>query len=181
MSRSTDPASAPVRVPGRAFEILLGWAERRDPALRTVLRGLGYDGATEEYDLAVWVRALEVSAARVFPSEEPGAAHRQLGRGLAEGFLGSVIGGAMGAMIPGMGAERFLAQLPRFLKVVRPDFETTMSAEADRCWRVEVSGSALLPELLAGTLERAMEVAGAPAKVEVAEVHPDGYRLRVSW
>lgn len=181
MSKSTDPASAPVRVPARAFEILLGWAERRDPALRTVLVGLGYDGAAADYDLATWIRALEVAAARASPGAPPEVALRSLGRGLADGFLGSVIGGAIGAMVPGMGAERLLAQMPRFLKVLRPDFETRVSAEDVRRWRIEVSGSALLPELLAGTLERAMEIAGAPAGVEIAEAHDGHYALRVSW
>jgi uncharacterized protein (TIGR02265 family) len=170
-------------VPRRSFDALFLRALSPSPALAGALRELGYspEEPREEYPLHVWCQALELTRQDVYGTLEPAEGYRRLGERFADGFHDTLLGRVFATSVARLGPERYLLRLPTFMRTTRAGLTAVVQANGPGDWTVDVTDSQPLPEFVAGTIERTLQVAGAMARVEVARADVDGYQLSVRW
>lgn len=180
---STPPA---VRVPASVFEGLFvrGLKTEADSRLAKGLEALGYRMKQPEMDYPVqlWQRVVTLARQEVFPELGDEEAYRQVGRQLVTGFAETFIGRVAAVALPMIGPARALERVPRYLAMMgRTDIEVSLSPVGDRGRRLHLKDRYNRPDLMAGGLERMMELASAQPRITVEERSAEGYRLLVRW
>lgn len=166
------------------FEGLFDRVLRPQGAFAEALRAAGYDPERRrsEYPTRLWHACLELARAHVYPGLTRDEAYHQLGRGLAQGYLSTMIGALVASTLPLWGPEGLLRSLHRIWARGQPDVLVVTERMGTRHWRVLMKGRDVEPHLGAGTLERGLERTGARGvRCEVVEGSSTRFELRVTW
>ncbi|MCP3102898.1 DUF2378 family protein [Myxococcus sp. K15C18031901] len=181
------PVEQPPPLPRVSSSVLEGLFVRglkADDRLLRELEALGYDVRRPEvdYPIPVWQRAVTLAREHVFATLGDEEAYRQLGRTVVEGFAQTLLGRVAAVALPMIGPARAIERIPRYLGMMgRPDIEVTTTSVGERGRRLTLTDRYNRPDLMAGGLERMMELANAQPRITVEERSPEGYRLLVRW
>ncbi|WP_338863951.1 DUF2378 family protein [Myxococcus stipitatus] len=185
LRRHLEPAAPPVpRVPSSVFEGLFVRGLKATGRLVQELEALGYDIKKPEvdYPIQLWQRAAALARQEVFGDLSDEEAYRQVGRTLVNGFAETLVGRVAAVALPMIGPARAAERIPRYLSMMgRSDIAVTMTSVGERGRRLLLTDRYNRPELMAGGLERMLELANAQARITVEERSSDGYRLLVRW
>ncbi len=187
MSTPRRPVAPPVpapRVPSSVLEGLFVRGLKAEGRLARELEALGYDMKKPEmdYPIQLWQRVVALARQEVYPELGDEEAYRQLGRKLTSGFAETLVGRVAAVALPMIGPVRALERVPRFLAMMgRGDVEVTLSPVGDKGRRIHLTDRYNRPDLMAGGLERMMELAQVQPRITVEERSPEGYRLLVRW
>ncbi|MCP3144418.1 DUF2378 family protein [Pyxidicoccus xibeiensis] len=189
MTHSRRPAEVPPsspRVPASVFEGLFvrGLKAEAEGRLARELVALGYDMKRPEldYPIQLWQRVTALARQDVYPELGDEEAWRQLGRQLVVGFAETFIGRVAAVALPMIGPARAMERVPRYLAMMgRTDVEVTLSPVGDRGRRVYLTDRYNRPDLMAGGLERMLELTSVQPRITVEERSAEGYRLLVRW
>ncbi|NPC87272.1 DUF2378 family protein [Pyxidicoccus fallax] len=171
-------------MPASAFEGLFVRALKAEGRLAQELEALGYRMKQPEMDYPVqlWQRAVALARQEVYPELSEEEAYRQLGRRFITGFAETLIGRMAAVALPMIGPVRALERVPRYLAMMgRPDIEVTLTPAGDRGRRLYLTDRYNRPDLMAGGLERMLELASVQPRITVEERSAEGYRLLVRW
>lgn len=167
------------------FEALFVEALRpRDAVFLAELRRAGFDPSylQPEYPLDVFVRCLEVARRRLFGDRPPDGAFRALGHALADGAFSVKSLRLLGVALPMFGPERCLESAVCWTWLGALRFSLAATRERPGSCRLDLAGPDDVPaELLAGVVERVLEKGEVHAQVEIGELRPSAFTLRVSW
>ncbi len=177
------PQPAP-RVPAAVFEGLFVRGLKAEGRLAQELEALGYHMKKPEmdYPIALWQRAVTVARQVVYAGLGEEDAHRQLGRQLVTGFAETLIGRVAAVALPMIGPASALERMPRYLAMMgRSDIGVTRTPVGDRGRRIHLTDRYNRPDLMAGGLERMLELTSVQPRITVEERSAEGYRLLVRW
>lgn len=181
------PQETPVllpRVPASVFEGLFIRGLKAEGRLAAELAVLGYDMKKPEldYPIQLWQRATALARQEAYPELGEELAYRQLGRQLTTGFAETFIGRVAAVALPMIGPVRALERLPRYMVMMgRPDVEVAQTPVGERGCRLQMKDRYNKPDLMAGGLERMLELTHVQPRITVEERNPEGYRLLVRW
>jgi uncharacterized protein (TIGR02265 family) len=118
------------------FESLFVRALEVDPKLKAALKpvGLDLDRPEPKYPETVLSAALDVAAQHVSPNRPRDEARRALGRRAGAQYFHTLIGMVVAPAMSLLGAERFMASLPR-RATVGGDAQTRTEKLGERQWR----------------------------------------------
>ncbi|MBZ4421067.1 DUF2378 family protein [Myxococcus sp. RHSTA-1-4] len=179
----TTPPPAP-RVPASVFEGLFVRGLKAEGRLARELEALGYHMKQPEmdYPIQLWQQVVALARREVYAGLGEEDAYRQIGRQLVNGFAETLIGRVAAVALPMVGPARALERLPRYLGMMgRTDVEMTLSAVGERGRRLHLTDRYNRPDLMAGGLERMLELASVQPRITVEERSAEGYRLLVRW
>lgn len=182
--RPVEPPLPAVRVPSSVLEGLFVRGLKAEGKLARELEALGYDMKRPEmdYPIQLWQRVVALARQEAYPELGDEEAYRQLGRKVTEGFAQTLVGRVAAVALPMIGPVRALERVPRFLAMMgRPDVEVTLSPVGDKGRRIHLTDRYNRPDLMAGGLERMMELAQVQPRITVEERSTEGYRLLVRW
>ncbi len=177
------PQPAP-RVPAAVFEGLFVRGLKAEGRLARELEALGYHMKKPEmdYPIALWQRAVTLARQEAFASLGEEDAYRQLGRQLVVGFAETLIGRVAAVALPMIGPARAMERVPRYLALMgRTDIHVTLTPVGDRGRRIHLTDRYNRPDLMAGGMERMLELTSAQPRITVEERSAEGYRLLVRW
>ncbi|MCY1020367.1 DUF2378 family protein [Pyxidicoccus sp. MSG2] len=187
MSSQRRPQETPVptpRVPASVFEGLFVRGLKAEGRLVSELAALGYDLKKPEmdYPIQLWQRVTTLARQEVYPELGEETAYRQLGRVLVSGFAETFVGRVAAVALPMIGPLRALERIPRYLSLMgRTDVVVTLTPVGDRGRRIYFTDRYNRPDLMAGGLERMLELTSVQPRITVEERGPEGYRLLVRW
>lgn len=187
MSSHRRPLETPLptpRVPASVFEGLFVRGIKAEGRLAAELAALGYDMKKPEmdYPIHLWQRTVTLARQAVYAELGEEEAYRQLGRQLVVGFSETFIGRVAAVALPMIGPLRALERVPRYLAMMgRTDIEVTLSPVGERGRRIHLTDRYNRPDLMAGGLERMLELTSVQPRITVEERSPEGYRLLVRW
>lgn len=148
------------------------------------LRATGFDPSEvrPHYPMQVWTACLDLAWRHLYPESSRDEAWVRLGRRFIEGYFQTIIGGAIGAVLPFMSVARFVERIPWFLRTGLGG----SSAEADligpRSATLTMTGPHARASLfLSGVLEVCFERLGARGTFKATELGGDLSRLEISW
>lgn len=182
--RSVDTVQPAPRVPASVFEGLFVRGLKAEGRLAQELEALGYHMKKPEmdYPIALWQRAVALARQEVHAGLGEEEAYRQLGRKLAMGFAETLIGRVAAVALPMIGPTRALERVPRYLAMMgRPDIEVTLTPVGERGRRIYLTDRYNRPDLMAGGLERMLELTSVQPRITVEERSAEGYRLLIRW
>lgn len=182
--RPVDTAQLAPRVPASVFEGLFVRGLKAQGRLAQELEALGYHMKKPEMDYpnALWQRAVALARQEVYPELGEEEAYRQLGRQLVTGFAETLIGRVAAVALPMVGPARALERVPRYLTMMgRTDIEVTLSPVGERGRRIHLMDRYNRPDLMAGGLERMLELTSVQPRINVEERSAEGYRLLIRW
>ncbi|MGV3624966.1 MAG: DUF2378 family protein [Archangium sp.] len=172
-------------IPGKLVEGLFNKVLAPDvsPALKTQLAEAGVDLSAPPpptYSRATWYRAIELTAASVFPSDAPPEQLRKLGSHIIESLqTRGIIKGAWLSMARLMGPRRALRQAMDFLDRSPVKLEITERSKTE--FEIYVDDPEQ-PEFLAGLLQRAITLLGGKdAAVSPLLPRPGASVFRATW
>jgi uncharacterized protein (TIGR02265 family) len=176
-----SPAS--IYVAGNMFEGLFVRGLPPEPSFHGDLKAVGVDveRLLPQYPIKVWNEALDMARLHFFPGHTQQQADWQLGRLFTQGFLDTLIGRAVGAVLPMLGPARMLERSQRNISVARPDVRVTIQVvgKTERCLLFE--NLAPRPDFTAGCTEAGLERGRVKAQVTVEDRKATSYVLRVRW
>jgi uncharacterized protein (TIGR02265 family) len=176
-------APAIIYTAGNMFEGLFVRGLPPEPSFHADLKAVGVDveRLLPRYPIKVWLDAIAVARRHFFPGHTQQQADWQLGRLFTQGFLDTLIGRAVGAVLPMLGPARMLERSQRNISVGRPDIRVTIQVvgETERCLLFEDAEP--LPDFGAGCTEAGLERGRAKAQVTVEDRQATSYVLRVRW
>ncbi|MCE9671916.1 DUF2378 family protein [Myxococcus stipitatus] len=182
------PAEPPLpvapRIPSSVLEGLFVRGLKADERLLQAVEALGYDPRRPEvdYPVEVWQRAVALARQECFAHLGDEDAYRQVGRTVVEGFAQTLLGRVVAVALPMIGPARAIERIPRYLGLMgRPDIEVTCTPVGERGRRLVLTDRYNRPDVVAGGLERMLEVANAQPRITVEERTPERYRLLVRW
>lgn len=149
------------------FESLLqqALADRMTPDLKRKLKEsvhVDLDGALmPAYPAEVWPQTLRLVAAELFPGEEPDEALRKLGHANARGFMNTLVGNALVALLKILGPHRTLERMTRNFRTGNNFMETRLTKVGAADYRIWVSEVQGMPTFLQGVFETALSIVGA--------------------
>jgi uncharacterized protein (TIGR02265 family) len=187
MSSHRRPHETPiptVRVPASVFEGLFVRGLKAEGRLVSELAALGYDIKKPEmdYPIQLWQRVTTLARQELYPELSEEHAYRLLGRQLVTGFAETLIGRVAAVALPMIGPLRALERVPRYLAMMgRTDIAVTLTPVGERGRRIHLTDRYNRPDLMAGGLERMLELTSVQPRITVEERSPDGYRLLVRW
>jgi uncharacterized protein (TIGR02265 family) len=182
--RTFDTPPATPRVPASVFEGLFVRGLKAEGQLARELEVLGYRMKQPEmdYPIVVWQRTVVAARQAVYGELGEEEAYRQLGRQLVTGFAETLIGRVAAVALPMIGPASALERVPRYLAMMgRTDVEVTLTPVGDRGRRIHLTDRYNRPDLMAGGLERMLELACVQPRITVEERSSEGYRLLVRW
>ncbi|WP_163870096.1 DUF2378 family protein [Myxococcus eversor] len=185
LRRPTEqPQPPPPRIPGSVLEGLFVRGLKVSGRFAEELALLGYDIKKPEmdYPIQVWQRTAALARQEAFGELSDEEGYRQVGRTLVNGFAETLVGRVAAVALPMIGPARAAERIPRYLAMMgRADIEITMSPVGERGRRLHITDRYNRPDLMAGGLERMLELANAQPRITVEERSADGYRLLVRW
>jgi uncharacterized protein (TIGR02265 family) len=106
---------------------------RPDSAFADELRAVGFDlrDLKSRYDKDVWTASLDVAARHQYPELERYVAWRQLGRDFIAGYFETMIGRLIAVVLPLTSPERFLQNVPAFVRTGTSGVTTDVDLNAD--------------------------------------------------
>ena len=148
------------------------------------LRRAGFDlrRIQSHYDISIWAACVDVAWRHLYPRQSRDEAWRFLGRRFIEGYFETAIGAVIAAVLPFMGASRFVERVPNFLRTGL----SGSTCEVD----VLGAGHAVLkfvgphPRsaiLMAGVIEVCFERLGERVNCAASELPGDDSLLEVRW
>jgi len=175
------PASHPVA--GNAFQGLFVRALPPEPAFHADLKAVGVDveKLLPQYPLTVWLEAVAVARRHFFPGHTVQQADWQLGRLFTQGFLNTMVGRALGVMLPMLGPARQLDRVERNFALARPDVRITVQVVGESERLLLFKDVAPMADFSGGVIEAGQERAQARAEVTVEDRQATSYVLRVRW
>ncbi|MBZ4394353.1 DUF2378 family protein [Myxococcus sp. AS-1-15] len=179
---STAPAAP--RIPTSVLEGLFVRGLKVSGRLVEALEALGYDIKRPEvdYPVEVFQRAVLLARREVFGELTDEEAYRRVGRTLVDGFASTLVGRVAAVALPMIGPARAAERIPRYLALMgRTDIDVTQTPVGERGRRIVFTDRYNRPDLMAGGLERMMELANAQPRITVEERNVEGYRLLVRW
>jgi uncharacterized protein (TIGR02265 family) len=171
-------------VPASVFEGLFVRALKAEGRLARELEALGYHMKKPEmdYPIQLWQRTVTLARQEVYPELGEEDAYRQLGRQLVMGFSETLIGRVAAVALPMIGPAHALERVPRYLAMMgRTDIEVSLSPVGDRGRRLYLKDRYNRPDLMAGGLERMLELTSVQPRINVEERSAEGYRLLIRW
>jgi uncharacterized protein (TIGR02265 family) len=145
-------------------------------------RGVDVHRLETKYSAEQWVSSQQLAATFAFghlPTEE---AHRQVGRALMQGFLGTLSGRLIAVALPLMSVRQFLLRTPRFMKMGVPVETVSVSEQGERNMRIEVANSVgSRGDVYAGVLEVGIEKLKATPHISVEKEGAGFVALGVRW
>ncbi|MFP2925755.1 DUF2378 family protein [Pyxidicoccus sp. 3LG] len=172
------------RVPVAVFEGLFVRGLKAEGRLVRELAVLGYDLKRPEldYPIQLWQRSVALARQEVYPELGDEEAYRQIGRQLTSGFAETFVGRVAAVALPMIGPARAMERMPRYLAMMgRTDIAVTLSPVGDKGRRVHLTDRYNRPDLMAGGLERMLELTNVQPRITVEERSAEGYRLLVRW
>jgi uncharacterized protein (TIGR02265 family) len=157
-----------------AFEALFIRGVSPPPDLRIALLGIGVDldGLEMRYSSVQWIAAIDLGRSYLFPgAPSVDEAERELGRKFTAGFLRTLPGRLLGAVLPFMTPESIVHRLPRYVRMGRDDLDLAVERLGERLWRIVITDPATArPNFFAGMMEAGLERLSTPSSVEVQEL-----------
>jgi uncharacterized protein (TIGR02265 family) len=140
-----------------------GLSKEMTPALRARLEELGIDVSSIQpaYDNDMVVKAIKLAGATLYPQLQETEALREMGKIFMRGFSGTLMGGALVALMKVIGPRRSLERMERNFRTggnyVQSKF-TSLGKGKAQVWFNDVTGIA---DFYAGIIHRGGEFAGA--------------------
>jgi uncharacterized protein (TIGR02265 family) len=176
-----SPTAHPVA--GSAFQGLFVRALPPEPDFHADLKAVGVDveKLLPQYPVTVWLEALAVARRHFFPGHTVQQADWQLGRLFTQGFLNTMVGRAMGVMLPMLGPARLLDRVERNFAMARPDVRVTVQVVGETERLLLFKDVAPQPDFSGGVIEAGQERARVQAQVTVEDRQATSFVLRVRW
>ncbi len=156
------------------FEGLYMQALQPQGAFKDRLREKGFDldRQRESYPIAVWIDCLDVTSAELYPGQSRAEAWRRIGFLFVDGYLHTLVGRMIGAMLPFMNARRFMGRVPGFMTTGMRGASVTAHWQSANQVLLKIVGvhgstSALMAGVLEGSFAR-MKLTGV--KLEPREL-----------
>lgn len=168
------------------FEALFDKRLKPTDTFAQALISAGYDArkAQPSYSTEVWVRCLAVARQHHYAGSPDAQAYRRLGFEFSEGFLQTIVGGMVGAVLPLLSPLGFLNRLGKYFTMGRNNgglrFEMLESEEGRAL--IEVMNPAGVPgEFVAGIIEMALTRMHLRHTLVVTQTTPYLYRIEATW
>lgn len=184
-SEGGGPASAVGFTDGSVFEALFLRGVDTPADLREALLGIGVDlsALQPRYPSMLWIAAIDLARGYLYPTStslEP--AERELGRKFFAGYLRTVSGKLLGAVLPFMTIASVLHRLPRYVRMGRDDLQIEVREEAPGRVRLLVSDPATArPWFFVGLVEAGLDRLTTPYLLELTSVDAFRFEALVTW
>lgn len=151
------------------------------PDLRIALLGIGVDLDALElrYSSVQWIASIDLARSYLFPNAPSvDEAERELGRKFLSGYLRTMSGRLLGAVLPFMTPEAVVQRLPRYVRMGRDDLDLLIEQRSPTSSRIVVTDPATArPFFFAGMVESGLERLSVPTTVTVTSI--DDLRFEV--
>jgi uncharacterized protein (TIGR02265 family) len=155
------------------------------PALVERLKKSGLDVTQRllpAYPIQVWVDAIDLACAAVYPTLSRDDACHRLGRRIIEGYQQTLIGRALFATLRVIGPRRTLDRVAKSFRTSNNFAEAKLTEETPRRFALWMNEVETNPHLTAGVIERGLELAGAKeVRVTMRSRDHLGCVLECSW
>lgn len=181
------PAPAAPVVYDSAVEgiFLRGLGDRITPSLKAKLRQLGLDldqRLRPAYPRDLWVKALALAVAEVFPGMTKEEGYYRLGELAIYGIGNTMLGRTIVSMAKLLGPRRALLRLPQGFTSVNNFMKMELEERAPNYFRVYLNETYGNPAYVRGALMAAMNIAGAKdPQAVIVEAKGDGVSVDVRW
>jgi uncharacterized protein (TIGR02265 family) len=152
--------------------------------LRAGLVALGIDprNLAPKYRSTLWVQALALYRAHLFPSLPVAAGNRQLGVALARGYGQTISGALLVATLPLLRPQQLLRQWPRFVRMGRTDVTLEVTETGARSADIHSIDPVGVPaELNLGLLDFAFERMKEVPTYRVEGSGPQDVLVHCAW
>ncbi|MBF5045747.1 MULTISPECIES: DUF2378 family protein [Myxococcaceae] len=166
------------------FESLFVRGLEVDAALAADLRAAGFDAQHVQvrYPAQVFTRCVAVAQRRLYPGLSEEAAQRELGHAFVRGFLKTLVGRVIGAMLPLMGPQRLLGRMPEYMRLGDAPLSVKLRELGPHDYALDYTHETqALPHLLAGIVEEALALTRTVAQVETQVHDAKRFTLRARW
>jgi uncharacterized protein (TIGR02265 family) len=134
------------------------------------------------YPIEVWVAALEITVAELFPELPRPEGYRRVGERLLRGYVQTFIGRANFSLLRLLGPVRALERLSAHLRANNNFQETRLTPLGTGQWQLWINTSVSEPAYYEGLLQAALEEVGAPSpRVHSGVRTDDGCTYRITW
>lgn len=182
---STEPLPEVGYTDASVFEALFVRGLDCPIELKVALSGIGVDleNLLAKYPSPVWIASIDLARSYLYAASTSNeAAERELGRKFFAGFVRTITGRLLDAVLPFMTARRLLLRLPRYVRMGREDVFIETEEDADTRLRVLVVDPAnARPWFFAGMIEAALDRLREPYRLEIKEVDLWRFEVFVTW
>jgi len=177
-----DPLPASV-VEQSVFEGLFHNLLQPDAEFAAELKAAGYDLAAPlpKYSGKVFQDCVHIARRRAYPDLSPEEAERALGKRFLDGYLSTIIGKMIAAMLPIIGTAGALKRYARLYKSGSTGTVVISEPLGERAWRIGLRDQYMNTDFNHGLLESAMQHTGAQATVVVLSRSPHAADYEVRW
>ncbi|MGA9524411.1 MAG: DUF2378 family protein [Myxococcaceae bacterium] len=155
------------------------------PELQSRLRNAGLDlfrPLEPAYPRAAWNQFIRITAETLWPEDPPERAYHALGRQLLIGYSATLIGKALAGILRLIGPRRTLDRMTHNFRSGGNYNVIRVTHEGPREALLWMNEPYLHPSYVAGILDAALELAGAPQiDIQVHARDPEGCTYRIRW
>lgn len=167
------------------FEALFVHGVECPPELVAALAGIGVElGALRpRYPSTTWIAAIDVARSYLYPqASSKELADRELGRKFLAGFLRTIPGRLVGAVLPFMSGRSLLMRAGRYTRLGRDDLSVEFEEGSDGGARLLVVDAATArAHFFQGSVEAALDRTASPSRVTLEEVDAWRFELHVRF
>ena len=166
------------------FESLFVRGLQVDDALAAELRAAGYDPQQMQvrYPNRVFNACVAAAHRHLYPALSVEAAHREMGHAYVRGFLKTLVGRVIGAMLPLMGPQRLLGRMPEYMRLGEAPLSASLRALGPQDYALDFEHDGnILPHMVAGIVEEALAQARTVASLETQVHDAKRFTLRARW
>lgn len=182
---SEEPLPELGQTEAAVFEALFLHGLNAPPELVAGLTGIGVDLANlkPKYPSTTWIAAVDVARSYLYPdASSKETADRELGRKFLAGYLRTIPGRLVSAVLPFMSGRSLILRTGRYVRMGRDDMTIEFEEGRDGSVRLLVVDPATArPHFFQGALEAALDRTATASRVSLEQVDAWRFELHVRF